>query len=175
MKYAKYDDDMIEDAPVSASLRVLRQSEVAEDDEDAVSWSEVQRLLHERDWEPILRLPATEDDFFSGHQWDGAFDTHDFWRQQGVNIRRYNAALGWAFREEECVMITLSMVLDRLPLIESNLVFDYLRRGVIDKSMVHDDIRAVLRLSKRQDRIMERIKQIARARRRRLRKGDRDE
>jgi GNAT superfamily N-acetyltransferase len=176
MKHTEYDDEVIEDAPVRASLKVLRQSEIAEDDEDAIDWSEVQRLLHERDWGPILRLPATEDDFFCGQQWEdgvdvSAFNTHDFWRQRGVSMRRYRAALDWAYREEECVMITLSMVRDRLPLPESDLVFGYLRRGVINESMVHDDIMAVLRLSGRLERIQQRIKRIKWARNRRLRQG----
>lgn len=167
MKYAEYDDETIEDAPVSASLRVLRQSEVAEDDEDAVSWSEVQRLLYERDWGPILRLPATEDDFFSGYRCDGAFDTHDFWRQHGGNVRRYNAAMSWAMFEKKNVLITLSMVLERLPKVEAYQVLKYVKRGVIDESMViGDDMKAAVRRYRQLLAVKEKIGRIAEAKRR---------
>lgn len=176
MKHTAYDDEVIEDAPVRASLKVLRQSEIAEDDEDAISWSEVQRLLHERDWGPILRLPATEDDFFSGCQLDGAFDTHDFWRQQGGNVRRYNAALAWAMFEKENVLITLSMILERLPEVASYRVLKYAERGVIDESMVvGDDMKAAVRWNRRLLAVKEKIGRIAEARKRRLSAGLRGE
>ncbi|HOW71089.1 MAG TPA: hypothetical protein PKY77_10850 [Phycisphaerae bacterium] len=91
MTYTTYDDEIIEDVPVGARVMVIRQSETAKDDDDVVGWSEVQRLLYERDWGPILRLPATENDFFSGRQWENgvdvsAFNTYDFQRQRGINV-----------------------------------------------------------------------------------------
>ena len=180
MTYTTYDDEVFEDVPVSARVKVVRQSETVEDDEDAVSGSEIKRLLYERDWGPILRLPATESDFFSGRQWEdgvdvSAFNTYDFWRQHGLNLRRYNAAMAWAMFEKRNVLITLSMVLERLPKVEAYRVLSYVKRGVILESMVvGSDMQAAVRRYRQLLRVKDKIAGIAEARRRRLSELDCD-
>ena len=137
--------------------------------------------MHERDWGPILQLPATEDDFFCGRQWEdgvdvSAFNTHDFWRQRGGNMQRYNAAMAWAVFEKKNVLCTLSMILGRLPKVASYRVLKYVKLGVIDESMVvGDDMKAAVRWYRRLLAVREKMDRVAEARRRRLGDGLRDE
>ena len=118
------DDEMdggfepIEDVPVSPLLRRVHESS----DEEAIEWSEVQRLLFERDWGPILALPATDDEEWLPRNVDengldeSAFNTYDFERQYGggwAKRRRY--AVRRTFQEYRERLWMFEMIFDRIP------------------------------------------------------------
>jgi hypothetical protein len=121
----------IEDVPVSAGLKIVRRGAEMDLDEEAIEWAEVQRLIQEREWGPILCLPPTDDDFFSGLQGGDAFDTHDYMRQYGGDFRKVRAAMTWSKREHRHALLMLEMILDRIPYRAKYAVLRLLKEGLI--------------------------------------------
>lgn len=135
------DDERFEDVPVSPVLKVVRQSEsaVEEDEDDVIGWSEVQRLMYEQMWGPILDLPVAKDDSFLQRQWEdgvdaSAFNTHDF-RRIHPEFGRKVYAVRQAEREHQHAVMMFEMVFDRVKQPGKYVVMRYLKRGVIQPEM----------------------------------------
>jgi len=129
------DDEQVADAPVSPRLKVIRQHDLPEDEEEAITWSEVQRLVFEQMWGPILRLRPTQDDFFlHGNSEEGvdisAFNTQDFARKSGQS-RRYGPAVSMAKQEHREAVWMFEMTLGSIKGEAKYRVLKYLKDGVI--------------------------------------------
>jgi hypothetical protein len=130
------DDEPVADAPVSPWLKVVRRGDLPEDDEEAIEWAEIQRLVSEQMWGPILALPASRDDFFLRGDWEdgvdiSAFNTHDFARSSGHSYR-YGRAMNRARQEYREALWMYEMVRDQLDNPAKYTVLMYLEKGVID-------------------------------------------
>lgn len=164
----EYEDDegMVMDVPVSPALKVVRQGDQQED-EEAIEWSEVQHLLYEQMWGPILDLPPTNDDFIWQKQWEdgvdvSAFNTHDFRREHG-EFNRYGFALSRAKDEYRSAVWTLEMIMDRIRNPAKYQILKYVRQGIIDADMCEGDMRAAVVWTRRCREAREKITAIQRA------------
>jgi len=167
-------EQVIDDVPVSPALKIVHQGEEQED-EDIIEWSEVQRLLYEQMWGPILDLPPTNDDFVWRKQWEdgvdaSAFNTHDFQRAYGAPWGRYKFALERAQEEHRHAVFTLEMVLERIASREKYQVLKLVREGVIGSDECEGDMRAAVIWDRRRREALESIKAIKAAMWRRARR-----
>lgn len=159
----------IDDVPVSPALKVVRQGEEPEA-EDAIEWAEVQRLLYEQMWWPILQLPKTSDDFFLNRQvQDGvdvsAFNTHDFQRRRPP-FDRYRYALKMAQQERQHALWTLEMILDRIEDRGKYRVMKQVREGLIEPGSLEGDLWRAAVWQRRCVAAREKIRRIAEAKQR---------
>ncbi len=164
-----YDEEMIEDVPESAALRLVRESQVGEQDEEAIEWSEVQRLLFERDWGPILVLPDQDDEGWLPRNIDengldeSAFNTYDFERQYGdgwAKKRRY--AVRRAFQEYRERVWMFEMIFDRIRNLGKYEVMRLLKQGVLSKDHCIGEMREAVRWHLRAEDALEKAMAISR-------------
>jgi hypothetical protein len=171
MTYNGFDDESLDDIPSSAAVKVIRHGVQDDADPEAIEWSEIQRLLFERDWAPILALrqpatrwsvPKTIDE--NGHD-VSAFNTGDFERLHGPRYDRFGYAIDHAKRERDRALWMMEMLFDRIPGKAKYVVLKYLERGVIDESMIaNHDLQRYLYWSRRHVAAMEKITRIRKAR-----------
>lgn len=167
MTYDEYEDEedgyTVMEIPVSPVLKVVRQSDGCED-QDAIEWSEVHRLMYEQMWGPILALPTTKDDFFMKGNWEdgvdvSAFGTHDFKRMHG-GFEKYFFALKEAERELKHVLLVFEMVFDRVDDPGKYLVLKDVAKGIIEPGMCEGDMWRAAVWFLRAEAVREKIQQI---------------
>lgn len=161
--------EMIEDVPESAALRLVRESRTQEQDEEAIEWSEVQRLLFERDWGPILALPGQDDEGWLPRSMDengldaSAFATYDFERQYGDGrARRRRYALDRTLQEHRERVWMFEMIFDRIPNTGKYQVMRLLKQGVISKDHCIGEMREAVRWYLRAQDALEKAMAISR-------------
>jgi hypothetical protein len=134
----EFSDEMIADLPVSPALTLERPIDA---DEDAIDWSEVGRLLYEREWGPILALPMKRSErFFWQRQIENgvdssAFATIDFQRQSGYRWNPVRYKLEKLREQRQHVKWTLEIVLDRIKHPKKHAILRYIRDEVIEPDM----------------------------------------
>ncbi len=163
------DDEQVADAPVSPCLKVIRQSELSEDDEEAIEWSEIQRLIFQQMWGPILDLPVREEGFFAHREFEdgvdvSAFNTHDFRRLHPRHSSKYSYALGQAKREYREAICALEVIMGRIQHPSKYLVLFLVKRGVLEPEMCVGDMQRAAMCQRRLRTIGKKIEEIEDAR-----------
>ena len=163
------EEERIEDVPVSPLLRRVHGSQVEEQDEEAIEWGEVQRLLFERDWGPILAIPADDDEGWLPRNVDengldeSAFNTYDFERQYGDGrAKRRKYAISRAFQEHRERVWMFEMIFDRIPNLGKYQVMKLLKQGVISKDHCIGEMREAVRWYLRAEDALEKAVAISR-------------
>jgi len=146
-------------------------------DEELADPAELERMVYEREWGPVLALPVqgrrgwiqAAVDESGGVDW-GAFGTVDFDRTiPEFDKARYKADKLRA--ELKDLLIRVSIVSERLPGKAKYLVLKYVRMGIIELDhIVSEDMLALARLYLRARKLQEEIAELqeaSRARRRR--------
>jgi hypothetical protein len=158
------EEERIEDVPVSPVLRRVHGSQIEEQDEEAIEWNEVQRLLFERDWGPILAIPAQDDEgWLPRNTEEDAFDTYDFERQYGDGrAKRRKYAISRAFQEHRERVWMFEMIFDRIPNLGKYQVMKLLKQGVISKDHCTGEMREAVRWYLRAEDALEKAVAISR-------------
>ena len=177
----EYEDEEVEDVPVSVLLQVKRDSGYGKvpdlEDEELADPYELERQVMAEEWGPILALPVKARGGWVQPRLEGpsdvdfnAFATVDFDRlRPEFDKARYKAD---KLKEQlGDVLIMLSTVKDRLPGKAKYLVLKYLKLGLIDLDhIVSEDMRALARLWLRARRLqagIAELREASRARRER--------
>ena len=166
MEWYEEDDEQIKDIPVSPRIKVIRKgiSQEAGKEEDRIEWAEVQRLLFEQDWEPILALPPTKNDFFLKGQWEdgvdvSAFNTHDYQRtHRKFDGTRY--AIQETIQKHREATWMLEMIMDRIKSPAKYMVLKYVENGVIEPDMCEGDMWRAAVWHRRGLQLREKIRQL---------------
>lgn len=164
----------VDDVPVSAGLQVLRPSRYGTiedlDEDEMASPDELERMVWQQEFGPILALPQRgrkcgfKPNFDENGEIDfGAFATVDFERTQPEFDKiRYKAdKLG---QELKHVLITFSIVSDRIPGKTKYKVLKYLKMGYLElDEIVHSDMQALGRLFLRANKLKQEISRLREA------------
>jgi len=168
-----YEEDEVEDVPVSALLSVERKNKYGSlpdlEDEELADPEELERLAVAEEWGPVLALPVK-----AGRGWVrpvadessvdfDAFASVDFQRTiPELDKARYKAD---KLKEQlSDLLILIGIVKDRLPGRAKHLVLKHLRMGVIDLDhIVNDDMLALARLYLRARRLQKEIAELREA------------
>ena len=178
----EYEDEGIEDVPVSALLQVRRDIDYGKvpdlEDEELADPYELERQVVAEEWGPILALPVKtrhgwgqqKADESGGVEFD-AFATVDFERMMPeFDKARYKADKLKEKRRD--VLIMLGIVKERLPGMAKYLVPKYLKLGIIDLDhIVSEDMRALAMLWLRAKRLQADIAELRAASRARRAKA----
>lgn len=161
----------VADLPVSPQIRIERATGFGSvcglDDDELLDEQELEQWVECQEWAPILALPVRKPrstirptiDENGRADW-GAFGTVDFERQHGpFDKARYKAdRLG---EELDRVLITIDIVRARLPQPALYLALKYLRMGILrEEHVAHEDLRALLRLTRRAEKLREEIREL---------------
>ena len=161
----------IDDLPISPRVSIERSTGLGHvpglDDDELLDEQELEQWVEWQEWGPILAIPVTKPrstiqptiDENGRADW-GAFGTVDYGRQHGpFDKARYKAdRLG---EELGRVLITIDIVRDRLPQPALYLALKYLRMGILkDEHVAHEDLRAILRLTRRAEKLREEIREL---------------
>ena len=146
MEWYEEDDEQIGDMPVSPRVKVIRKGmgQEAGNERDAIEWAEIQRLLFEQDWGPILALPPTNNDFFMKGQWEdgvdvSAFNTHDYQRtHRKFDGTRY--AIQETIQKHRQATWMLEMIMDRIKSPAKYTALRYVEKGVIEPEMCEGEM-----------------------------------
>jgi hypothetical protein len=142
-------------------------------DEELADPDELERQMHIQEWGPILALPVRDApiirpdiDEDGGISW-GAFDTVDFERTVGkFDKMRYK--IGKLREERRHVRIMIDTVRYRVRGTDKDVVLKYALRGVIAiEDILDEDVKGLVRLYMRVERLTKEIEQLREARRRR--------
>jgi hypothetical protein len=168
----EFAEEEIEDVPVSPLLGERKNqygSVPGLDDEELADPRELERQVMLQEWGPVLMLPVRgRNGGFrpeldeEGLEW-GAFATVDFKRTMPeFDKARYKAD---RLREKlRDILITLSIVMERLPGNAKYRVLKYLRRGIIDEEHIaSEDMLAVAKLDARARRLQTEITELRKA------------
>ena len=166
MEQHEEDDIQIADVPVCPQIKVIRKGREpdAKNGEDRIEWAEVQRLLFEQDWGPILALPPTKNDFFLERQWEdgvdvSAFNTHDYLRTR----RKFDGTqytIREAVQKHREALWTLEMIMDRIKSPAKYMVLKYVENGVIEPDMCEGDMWRAAVWHRRGLQLREKIRQL---------------
>lgn len=146
----------VADAPVSAALQVLRPKRYGSveglDDSELADIHELQRLIFEREWGPILALPVRKQGRWikpnideNGDADYGAFATVDFAKLVSFDKARYKIEmLGEEIRHD---LIMADTIKDRLPGNAKYVVLKHVMKGLLQlDDIVSEDMRALAKL-----------------------------
>lgn len=176
MKQAvEYEDSAeVDDIPVSAGLKVLRPSQYGTiedlDEDEMADPDELERTVWQEEFGPILALPQRgrkhgfKPNFDENGEIDfGAFATVDFARTQPEFDKiRYKADK--LAQELKHVLITFSIVSDRIPGKTKYKVLKYLKMGYLEPDeIVYPDMQALGRLFLRANKLQQEISRLKRA------------
>jgi len=146
---------------------ILSVLERSRDDDDLLDEQELERWVEWQDWGPILALPAktprstirpTIDE--NGRPDWGAYGTVDYERQHGPFAKARSDAdrLGDELRR---LLLTIDLVRAHLPPAPFYLALTYLPPGILhDEHLTNDDPRALLRLTRRAQKLREEIRAL---------------
>jgi hypothetical protein len=169
----------VDDVPVSALLSVRRKNQYGSvpglDDEELADPDEIERMVYQQEFGPVLALPVKGKgswiqpviDEAGGVDW-GAFGTVDFERTMPeFDKARYKAD---KLREQlKDLTIRMGLVKERLPGKAKYLVLKYLKMGIIElEHIVSFDMLCLARLYLRARRLRDeiwRLEQASEARR----------
>jgi hypothetical protein len=158
-------------------LKVVHRDEGLEGLE-AIEWSEVGRLLYEKEWGPILELPMAKSERF---HWQrqmengvdaSAFATVDFERKSGHSWNPIRYKLEKLREQRQNVKWTLEIVMDRIMHPKKDEILRYIRDGILEPDQCDNmDMFHAARLYRRWLWLGEQIEQIKEARARRCDAG----
>jgi hypothetical protein len=170
--------DDIEDLPVSPQIRIERATGYGHvpglDDDELLDEQELETWVEWQDWGPIWALPETAPRSTirptineNGRADWGAFGTVDFERIRGpFDKARYKA--DQLAEELRRVLISVDIVRARLPQAALYLTLKYLGLGIVkDEHVASDDLRTLLRLTRRAQQLREEIWELRASSRRR--------
>lgn len=161
-------DEIIDDMPASAALkpRTDRYGGVPGlDDEELADPEELERMAFLRDFEPVLSLPVKRREGWVRPNFDeGAFGSVDFDRLvPEFDKVRYKAE---KLREQlRDLLITISIVKERLPSPASDVVLKHLKTGLVQMEHVSEDMECLAKLVGRADRLKKRLQDLQKRRR----------
>lgn len=174
----------IDDLPVSPRVSIERSTGYGHvpglDDEELLDEHELEQWVEWQDWGPILALPDTKPrstirptiDQDGRPDW-GAYGTVDYERLHGpFDKARYKAD---RLQDElRRIIITIDMVRAHLPPAPLYLALKYLRLGILkDEHITSDDLRDILRLTRRAERLRDEIRDLRAYSRRQQRRNRR--
>jgi hypothetical protein len=138
----EFSDEMIADLPVSPALKILRHCDT-EDDDEAIGWSEINRIIHERDWQPILELPLSTSERayarrLSESGESDAFSSMDFIRQRGSSADPYRRKLSALKEERRNVLFKIQSLMEQINTPAMYQIFKYIRQGIIEPDDCED-------------------------------------
>jgi hypothetical protein len=160
-------DVIIDDVPASAALKAQSNrygSIDGLDDDELADPEELERVAFQRDFEPVLSLPVKRREGWVRPNFDeGAFGTVDFDRLvPEFDKVRYKAE---KLREElRDLLITISIVKERLPSPASDVVLKHLKTGLVQMEHLSEDMQCLAKLVGRADRLKKRLQDLQKRR-----------
>lgn len=168
-------DEMIDDVPASAALKTQTNrygSIDGLDDEELADPEELERLAFLKDFEPVLSLPVKRREGWVRPNLDeGAFASVDFDRiAPEFDKVRYKAEI--LRRELQDLLITISIVKERLPSPAAEMVLAHLKTGLVQMEHVSEDMQCLAKLVGRADRLKKRLQEVQKRRKGAAPRGD---
>jgi hypothetical protein len=169
----EYEDEEVEDVPVSAVLQVKRDSRYGSvpdlDDEELADPEELERQVVAEQWGPILALPSQgkrerfQPSVDESGRVEGAFGSVDFDRV-GPELDRARYKAEKLKEQLGDVLILVGIVKERLPGRAKYLVLKYLKLGIIElDDIVKEDMRSLAKLWLRARRLQNEIARLREA------------
>jgi hypothetical protein len=165
------DVEEVDEVPVSAVVQVLRKKGYGSvdglDDSELADINEIEKMIFEKEWGPILALPVRNKGKWikpnideCGHADYGAFGTVDFERLvPEFDKARYKADM--LQDEIRRKLIMTDTIKERLPGSAKHLVLKYVMQGILDTDeIVNDDMKALAKYSLRIAKLQEEVKQL---------------
>jgi hypothetical protein len=165
------DMEEVDEVPVSTAVRVLRKKGYGSvdglDDSELADIHEIEKMIFEKEWGPILALPVRNKGKWikpnideNGHADYGAFGTVDFERLvPEFDKARYKVDM--LQDEIRRKLIMADTIKERLPGNAKHLVLKYVMQGILDtEEIVNDDMKALAKYSLRIAKLQDEVKHL---------------